>query len=682
MGIKTAARPSLPAFIEPQLASLVPDAPAGDDWLHELKFDGYRILARLETEKVTLLSRRAKDWSTKFPGVRAAVAKLPARAAMLDGEVAVPLADGRTSFQALQNVLSRGGAGAVYYVFDLLWLDGRDLRDQPLEARKAALKELLGRAPRGLPVIYSDHVVGHGAHFLEQARTRGLEGIVSKRRSDRHRAGRSPGWLKIKCINRQEFVIGGYTEPEGSREALGALLIGYYQGESLIFAGKVGTGFTQKLLRDLRRRLQPLEQTACPFVERPPVAFVGRTAHWTRPELVGEVAFTEWTDDGRLRHPSFQGLREDKPARDVVRESVAGRGSTHGSGGDGADDDAAHADADSGSSASADDAEEPVRPAKRTSSKARPGKSPKKALKKGEVEVQGERLSHPDRVYYPESGITKLDLAHYYEAVGEAMLPHVQGRPLTLVRCPEGVAKHCFYVKHVGLTVSPVLDQIPIKESKKIGKYVIVDSIPGLVALAQMGMLEIHTWNSHREDVEHPDRFVLDLDPGPEVPWEFVVETARLCRTTLKQVGLEGFLRTTGGKGLHIVVPTTPELDWDQSLALSRAIAGLIVRQDPARYTTEMPKAGRERKILIDYLRNNRGATSIASFSTRAKPGATVAVPLAWEELEPGLRPDRFTVKTVPKRLASLRRDPWQRYFSMKQKVPRDLARLLTGTTG
>ena len=747
------ARSPLPPFVEPQLATLVPKAPEGDDWIHELKFDGYRILARVDQGRVTLLSRRAKDWTPKFPGVRDGVARLPARTALIDGEVAVPLPDGRTSFQALQNALGRNGAGAVYYVFDLLHLDGRDLRGEPLEARKQALKDLLAGAPAGLPVFYSDHVVGHGNRFLAQARERGLEGIVSKKRRDPHRTGRSLGWLKAKCILRQEFVIGGFTEPEGSREALGAILIGYYDAGKLVFAGKVGTGFSQAVLRDLRRRLGRLAQAECPFAERPPAAFIGRTAHWTRPELVAEVAFIEWTHDGRLRHPSFQGLREDKPARDVVREipsaeaariaTAAGRSaaartedeeseseSEEQPMGASADEQAPDDDADSSagtgkSSKTRPRAASKARPtaaAKGTAASSRtkkaaasppfsasahppgpsatrkrpPAASPESTssdggsaasvvttgLKKGEAAVLGQRLSNPDRVYYPELGLTKLDLARYYEAVGEAMLPHVQTRPLSLVRCPEGIAGTCFYVKHMKLNHSPTLTQIAIRESKKTSQYLAVDTVEGLVTLAQMGMLEVHIWNSTRDHLENPDRFVLDLDPGPEVPWAETVQAAQLCRKTLEQVGLESFVKTTGGKGLHVVVPIVPDFDWDSCLSLSRAIAELIVRQRPREYTTDMPKAGRERKILIDYYRNVRGATSVAAFSTRKRPEATVSVPIGWDELHADLRPDTFTMKSVPERLASLRQDPWKRYFTTRQAVPRDLARLMRSSDG
>ena len=632
-------------------------APEGDDWLHELKYDGYRILARLDGGKASLASRRANDWTAKFPTVRAAVEALPVRNAVLDGEVAVPGADGRTSFQALQNALGKGAGGTVYYVFDLLWLDGEDLTGLPVEQRKQRLAKLLAGTPgklagKGGPLRYSDHVVGQGRAFFLQAQARGLEGIISKRMGEPYRRGRSSGWLKIKAVRRQEFVIGGFTDPEGARSGIGALLVGTYDADGkLAFAGKVGTGFTQKTLAELHRKLVPLEQKTSPFAVTPPPGWIGRPAHWVRPELVGEVAFIEWTDDGRLRHPSFQGLREDKKPQSVVRERAAPTGMVA--------PDAMPAASKAGKQAAASRAAKPS------------------AGKDGAV-VLGERISNPGRVVYPAVALTKLDVAKYYEAVAEAMLPHVQGRPLTLVRCPEGLAGECFYMKHHSMGPVPAaLSQIPIKEKTKIGKYLVVDDAQGLVALAQMGVLEVHTWNSTRDRLEHPDRFILDLDPGPEVKWAEVVETARLIRDRLKSLGLESYVKTTGGKGLHVAVPVEPVLDWDRCLALSRAIAGLIEAERPKRYTLNLSKAGRENKILIDYLRNNRGSTAVAAFSTRAKPQATVSVPVAWDELGPKLTSEMFTVTTVPRRLARQKRDPWADFFGNEQKLPSEVLRLL-----
>ena len=624
-----------------------------------MKFDGYRILGYVDHGQVQLKSRRGIDWTAKFPGITAALAKLPLAAALLDGEVAVPLPDGRTSFGALQEALSPGAAkGVIYFVFDLLHLDGRALVKVPLEARKLTLQALLLGAPAGLPLRFSDHVVGQGPEFFAQVRQRGLEGIVSKRRADLHRPGRSPGWLKIKATCRQEFVVGGYTVPEGSRTGFGALLLGTYdRAGALHFAGGVGTGFSDATLRDLTGRLHELVQESCPFVRKPGPVELRRPAHWIRPDLVVEVEFLEWTGDGHIRHPSFRGLREDREPHEVRRESPASG--------------AGAADVE-GEAAPEAAAETEVAPAAITPARGGSDRSPL---------VLGQRISHPERAFYPALGLTKLDLARFYEAVGAAMVPHVRGRPLTLVRCPEGVMGECFYSKHVATGARSPLAKIMIREkgtdAEKPEPFLVIRDHAGLVALAQLGVLEIHTWNSTETQVDFPDRFVMDLDPGPEVPWTEVVEAARLVRDVLRAVGLESWLKTTGGKGLHVVVPVAPVLDWDACLELSRAIAGLVVRQQPRRYTTALPKAGREKKILLDYYRNHRGATSVAAFSTRSRPEATVSVPIAWDELSPALRSYDFTVTSVPPRLRQLGADPWAGYWAAHQTLRADVARLL-----
>jgi bifunctional non-homologous end joining protein LigD len=638
-GVRRAPLPRSPGV---QLATLVAAAPDGPEWLHEIKFDGYRIVARLEHGAARLLSRNGKDWTERFPEVAAAVARLPARDALLDGEVAAVLPGGITSFQALQNVLSGGRRATVaYYLFDLLHLDGLDLTRAPLEARKEALRDLVRAASD--PLRFSDHVVGSGPEVLRQACGMSVEGIVSKRRDAPYEARRSGTWLKVKCLRGQEVVIGGFTEPTGTRTALGALLIGVHDEQgALRYAGKVGTGFTTATLRALHRRLRALEVPRSPFADRIPGA---ARAHWVRPELVAEVAFTEWTDDGKLRHPSFKGLREDKAAADVVRERPAG----------------------------APDGPAPAR----QPAPPRPDSAPPVAdraagrPRDGVAFVAGVRLTHPDRVLYPVQGTTKRDLARFYESIADRVLPGLRGRPLTLVRCPEGTARPCFYMKHSGVWAPPALRRIRIQEKTKLGEYLVVEDLAGLVSLVQMGVLEIHTWNSTTEHLEQPDRVVFDLDPGPAVGWPRVVEAARQVRAALDRLGLEGFVRTTGGKGLHVVAPLVPEADWSACFELSRAVAEAMVREDPAAYTTEMPKAPREDKILVDYLRNRRGNTSIASYSTRARPGAPVAVPLAWEELDdPGLTSDRFTISSLPARLASLPRDPWARYERAARRLP------------
>jgi bifunctional non-homologous end joining protein LigD len=650
--IPGARKGPMPRALRPQLATLVTEPPKGDAWLHELKFDGYRILGRLQDGRARLISRNGNDWTGHFPSLAAALEALPVSQALVDGEVAVLLPDGRTSFQALQNALSARAQGdLVYFAFDLPYLEGYDLTRARLEDRKAALAALLAGA--GAAVRYSSHVVGSGDAFFEKACGMRLEGIVSKRRDAPYESRRGGSWLKVKCLRRQEVVIGGWTEPSGSRTGLGALLVGVHeQGGGLTFAGKVGTGFTEKVLRDLRRRLGALEQDASPFSPRP--KGVG-AAHWVKPQLVAEVAFTEWTGDGKMRHPSFQGLRADKPALEVVRERETPTEKV----------------------VAAVEAPRPRRsnePAPRASARTR-ARSSGHTKGAAEATVSGVRLTHPDRVLYPAQGLTKRDLADFYVSIADWILPHVVGRPLTLVRCPEGLEKECFYMKHSGVWAPPALRRVKIKEKTKTGDYLVVDDRAGLVSLVQMGILEIHTWNSLADSVEEPNRVVFDLDPGPAVPFDKVMAAARLLRGSLRSVGLESFVKTTGGKGLHVVVPLGPGHGWDQTFGFTELVASQIVKEDPKTYTDSMPKAGRQAKILIDVLRNNRGSTSVAAYSTRARPEAPISVPLAWEELQRDLRPDQFTVENLPRRLASLKSDPWARYFKLRQRLAAPRAR-------
>ncbi len=634
---------SPPTVFKPQLAQLVKSVPDGGEWFHEIKYDGYRIGCRIDRGKVTLFSRNNRDWTATFPEVVRATHQLPVKNAFLDGEVAIVLPDGRTSFQALQNgIASANRPGLVYFVFDLLFLDGDDLCVRPLQVRKERLRALLADLPSSL-IRYSDHVAGNGSALFERACGMKLEGIVSKRSDLPYQAGRHDSWVKTKCVNRQEFVIGGYTDPEGSRIGIGALLVGYFDDEGrLIFSGKVGTGFTNKSSTEMRKRLEGLAIDKTPFAAGLDT-WLARHAHWARPELVAEVAFTEWTGDGRIRHPSFQGVRTDKPARTVRREQVDPPGGT------------SHNPSEGGS-----------RDVKSRGRRNGPGNSG--------PEVGGVRISHPDRVMYPEIGLTKLDVARYYEAVADRMLPHLRGRPLTLVRCGEGLPTgvmrtDCIYMKHSKVWAPEALRRVRIRERTKIGEYVIAETVEGLLSLVQMDILEIHTWNSTDDRVEEPDRMVFDIDPGPEVPWPWVIEGARLVRSVLRTLELESFVKTTGGAGLHVVVPLAPSRSWDECLQFSRDVAEAIVRTNPQRYTTSFPKAGRQRKLLIDYLRNNRTNTSVAAFSTRARPKATISLPVAWDDLNARLRSDQFTVKTVPARLARQKKDPWAGYWKTRQKI-------------
>ena len=612
-----ARRAALPAFVPPQLATLVDRAPDGDEWVHEMKLDGYRILARLQRGQVRLLSRRDNDWSERFPEVGEAVAQLPAKQALLDGEVAVLLPDGTTSFQALQG-FAQGSAGRlVYFVFDLLHLDGYDLTRSPLESRKAVLRDLLAGAPAPAAGVlsYSEHVVGSGPEFFAEACRLRLEGALCKRREGPYRPGRGRDWLKVKCSRAEEVVIGGYTPPKGSRSGLGALLVGVNDASGrLRYAGKVGTGFTDAMLADLKRRLDRLKQPTPPFADKPPRA-AGVT--WVRPELVAEVAFTEWTSDGRLRHPSFRGLREDKGPEEVVDSRQS------------------------------------------------------RVERNGDGRIQGVRITNPERVVYPAHGTTKRDLALFYESIADWIVPHLKGRPTTLVRCPEGVEGECFYQKHSGQWAPESLRRVKIQEAKKVGEYLVVDDLAGLIGLVQLGILEIHTWNSVADHLEQPDRIVFDLDPDEGLPWTRTVEAAQRVREELEAVDLTSFVKTTGGKGLHVVVPLQRGPGWDEIAAFAEAVAVRLAAQDPARYTAVMSKAKRKGKVFIDYLRNHRGATSVAAYSTRARPNAPISTPLRWDELAADLRSDDFTIATLRARLAALKADPWAGYDKARQRLTR-----------
>ena len=632
----------------PQLATLVKEPPSGDGWLHEIKYDGYRIGCRIRSGRVTLISRNGKDWTDAFPDVVAAATALPTKDALIDGEVAIVLPDGRTSFQLLQNAFSgeKPKGALVYFVFDLLRLDGETLGQLSLEERKARLRTLVGTRKTGR-IRYADHVVGHGLEFFDQACRARLEGTVSKRRDLPYKPGRHGGWLKTKCKSRQEFVIGGFTDPEGTRAGIGALLVGYYESDRLVFAGKVGTGFSHQGALDLRKRLNAIEQTTCPF-DPPPAGPLGRRAHWVQPTLVAEVEFTEWTADGKARHPSFQGLRADKNPREVRRERAA-----------------------STATASA--------PAVRRKGSGHTGGRTSAAR----PVVAGIGISHPDRAVYTSPPLTKLDVARYYESIQSWVVPHVAGRPLTLVRCPEGLQGQCFYMKH-SLTWAPEsLRRVRIQEKRKVGEYLIADDLAGIVGLVQMGVLEIHTWNSTFDDVERPNRLVIDLDPGEDVTWPEVMAAARSVRAALEALDLESWVKTTGGRGLHVVAPLQPHADWSECLEFSRGLSEALERAHPDRYTTEFAKAGRKRKILVDYLRNNRTNTSIAAYSTRARDGAPVSVPIKWDELRSSLEPRSFTMITVQRRLERLAEDPWKGYWSCRQRLTQQrmkaLARLRSG---
>ena len=631
----------LPAFVKPELATLVAEAPEGESWLHELKFDGYRMLCRIERGKASFWSRNGKEWSKKLPSLTQAAGALGARSALLDGEVVVLDAKGRTSFEALKERLGSGGAAElIYYAFDLLYLDGMDLTAMPLVERKRALEKLLGGArSRAAQIRYTEHVIGDGRKFFAEACRHGLEGIISKRAESPYTSGRGADWLKVKCIMRQEFVIVGYTPPSKNGYALGSLVLAVYdKGGALTYAGRVGTGFDQKERERLRERLDRLAVKTSPFKER--IADRGlRDARWARPVLVAEVEFTEWTRDGRLRHPSFEALREDKEATSVRREEAK--------------------------------ALEELRPQKvrpRKEAQPRKGANSRSNLSSmGAVEVAGVRLTNPTRALW--EGITKTDLAAHYEAVGTLMLPHIADRPLTLVRCPDGQGKTCFFQRHASQPKPEAIQVVRVQEETALRDYIALDSLAGIISLVQLGTLEFHVWGSRSDRVEQPDRIVFDLDPAPELPFTRVLEAARDVRRKLESLDLESFVMLSGGKGLHVVCPIVRARDFDEVKQFAKGIAVSLVRDAPDRYVAEASKAKRRGRVFIDYLRNNRGATAICPYSTRARPGAPVATPLFWEELRSGLTGARYHLRNLHRRLAGLKKEPWAEYGQLRQKL-------------
>jgi bifunctional non-homologous end joining protein LigD len=615
-----------PEFIAPELATLVDEVPDGPDWLHEVKYDGYRILARKAGDEITLFSRSGLDWTIRFPAVAEALQSLPCRDALLDGEIAFVLPSGISDFKSLQEHIDTPHPAIRFFVFDLLFRDGKDWRDSALLRRKAELRALMGA--NALPdwLVYSDHVEGSGDEFFREACTAGLEGIISKRANAPYRSGRTKSWLKVKCGRRAEFVIGGYSRSTAKDRPFSSLLLGTFENGALVFAGKVGTGYSSADLEMLAKRFRPLQRSTSPFVEVP--AAERRNAVWLEPKLVCEVTYTEWTRDGRLRHPSFQGLREDKPAAEVRRDEVA-------------------ADPN-GNNAS------PPRVASKP---------------KGDPVFAGITLTNPDRVLYPDLGVTKLDLAHYYESVASAMLPYVAERPISLVRCPEGSEKECFFQRHGMKGMSKAIKEVAIPGGESKKKYLYIDDEAGLFGLVQIGALEIHDWGVSLVHISAPDRLVFDLDPDEGLELATLKAAAVEVREFLGDLGLKSFLKSTGGKGLHLVAPIAPKQGWDEVKSFAKAIADALVNVRPERYTANPLKRTRTGKIFVDYLRNQRGGSAIVNFSTRAKKGAPVACPLSWDELKALKVAAPYTMETLPARLERLKKDPWEEFFSTRQAI-------------
>jgi bifunctional non-homologous end joining protein LigD len=636
--LKKAPKERLPDFIAPELALQSETPPPGKEWLHELKLDGYRIQARKDGNKVQLLTRTGLDWTHRMKTIAALVAELPVEKAVLDGEVVVLAENGSTSFADLQAAFQEGVKKPLtYFVFDLLHLNGHSTRDFTLGDRKDILAKVLDGSGEFLQ--FSEHIEGGGGEVFKRACELHAEGIISKRAASKYSSGRGGDWLKLKCVHEQEFVIGGFTLPSNGSHGVGALLLGYYEGGKLIYAGRTGTGFTQKTHRVLRDQLDELRQKTSPFEKLPVDA--RRGAIWVQPRLVAQVNFATWTADNLVRQSSFKGLREDKPAAEVRREEpkVGPRG--------GSQQRASHTTA--------------AGVAAKVASKKAPSKS---AAMSAPV-----RLSHPGKILDEESQLTKQQLADYYWAVAPHMLPHIESRPLSLVRCPEGSGKPCFFQKHVNHMLPPGIGSVDVADKRgKVEPYITLTSAEALAGLAQMGVLEVHPWGSRNDDLEHPDRIIIDLDPDAAISWARLAESAAEVRKQLKKLGLESFLKSTGGKGLHVVVPIVPEYDWAAIKQFAHAFVLQMEKEQPGLYLTKMAKAARKDRIYLDYLRNERGATAVAAFSPRARAGAPVSLPLNWSDLKLAERPVAY-VAAFEDWKGRLSRDPWKQLSKSPQRI-------------
>jgi bifunctional non-homologous end joining protein LigD len=633
--MKKAGKSKLPAFIPPQLATLTESMPTGKEWLHEVKFDGYRVLTYIDNGTVRMMTRNGIDWTDKFGDLPRILAKLPVKNAIIDGELVALNKENVSSFAQLKEALSNNGAQLSYYVFDLLYLDGTKLTGESLIERKSLLEPLVKKASR---VFFSEHFISDDNQFMQHACALGLEGVISKLANAPYHSGRGKSWLKTKCHKRQEFVIGGYTLPSNGGTGVGSLLLGYYGDRKFTYAGRVGTGFDHAMSRQLLKMLKPLVRKNMPYEIFSDAGRRGpgwkRGVIWTQPKLVCEVEFTEWTEDGALRHPSFQGLREDKPAGGITRDVAM-----------------------------------PTAAAKQAAKKETARIRKMKSIPPQEDE-EVVALSHPDKVLFPDQGYTKQDVADYYVQVAEWMLPAITGRPLSLVRCPAGATKHCFFQRHAGEGLSEHVKALHIGSEKSREPYLMIEDVNGLMALVQMGVLEIHNWGSHAKTWAKPDMIVFDFDPDENLPFARVKEAALTIRKRLSKMKLESFVKTTGGKGLHVVVPFTPKHDWETVKTFARETAEAMAEAEPDLYTTNIRKVARKGRIFIDYLRNGETATAIAPYSTRARNGATVAVPLEWVELAKLKAGNLWTIKTLPKRLAQLRKDPWEKFYTTKQSLP------------
>jgi bifunctional non-homologous end joining protein LigD len=626
---KAAAAASMPGFIPPQLCKSVERPANGSDWVHEIKFDGYRIQMRIEAGKVTLRTRKGLDWTERFAGIAEAARTLPD--AIIDGEIVALDSNGSPDFAALQAALSEGRTDdLVFFAFDMLFEGSEDLRAEPLLSRKERLKACIDAHADGVILRYVEHFETGGDAVLKSACKLSLEGIVSKRTDATYVSGRSDSWTKAKCRAGHEVVIGGWATTEGRFRSL---LVGVNRGPHFVYIGRVGTGYGAAKVKALLRKLEALAAKTSPFTgEGAPKREPGVT--WVRPELVAEIGFAGWTGDGMVRQAAFKGLREDKPAEEVETELPADPETTE------------TPEPDAG-----------IKPAQKAAATRGRG---------GRVDVMGVSVSHPEKALWPhaEDGepVTKLDLARYFEAIAEWMLPHIKGRPCSLLRAPDGIDGEVFFQRHAGMGTSNLFELVRVSGDKK--PYLQIDRIEALAAAAQIGGIELHPWNCAAGDPETPGRLVFDLDPGPELGFGEVIVAANAMRERLDALGLTSFCKTTGGKGLHVVAPLATgkraSVDWPTAKDFARRVCAQMAAEEPKRYLVNMAKRLRKGRIFLDYLRNDRMATAVAPLSPRARPGAHASMPLTWSQVKAGLDPARYTVRTLPGLLA--RSKAWDGY--------------------
>jgi bifunctional non-homologous end joining protein LigD len=628
-----AVQAPMPATLAPQLASLAGAAPAGGEWSWEIKLDGYRLMARIEAGEVRLITRGGHDWSAKMPALVKALGALSLKATWLDGEIVVLGADGTPDFNALQNAFDRARTEAIdYFVFDLPYFEGHDLRAVPLAARRQLLRRLLDDKPVEHLRFSADFDAAPAA-ILESARRMGLEGVIAKRKDSPYESRRTETWLKLKNKLRQEFVIAGYTDRSSGEAEVGSLLLAVYdERRQLVYVGNVGTGWSAATAAALKTRLEKIEVAASPFGTKPLHRHRWATRdpalqHWVKPQLVAEVEFADWTPEQQVRHAKFIGLRDDKDAGAVTRErSVV------------------------------------------------PG-GPWLANAGGSV-VGGVKVSHPGRVIDPGTGVTKLELVRYYESVAPWMLPHLKGRPCSLVRGPDGVGGELFFQKHIeALQIAGIRELDPALWPGH-APLLEVPTAKALIAAAQMNVIEFHTGNAAARKFDRPDRVVFDLDPGEGERWERVLEAATLVRGLLQELGLASWLKTSGGKGLHLVAPLTPRADADTVKAFAQAVVQRLARVIPQRFVARSGAAHRVGRIFVDYLRNNHAATTVAAFSVRARPGLGVSMPVAWDDLDKLKSGDQWTLRTAREHLSFQVADPWADYWTHRQTLTAGLRAL------